>query len=140
MNAQTVQTTEPSAPSLGRHPLLADDQAVFTISAAAEMLAVTPRTLRAYERDGLISPVRQGKWRYYSLDDLKWVSCLRTMIHEHGISLAAIHKLLQYTPCWNIAGCSFEKRKQCTAFMSCGLVPKKIARLGGLSDHRSISA
>ncbi|MBA3004176.1 MAG: MerR family transcriptional regulator [Desulfurivibrio sp.] len=120
--------------------MLAHDQAVFTISAAAEMLSVTPRTLRMYESGGLIVPARHGKWRYYSLDNLKWVSCLRTMIHEHGISLAAIRKLLQYTPCWNIAGCSFEKRKLCTAFMSSALVPKKIDRLGGLPSDQSMSA
>jgi MerR family transcriptional regulator, heat shock protein HspR len=129
-----------SAPVFGRKPLLADDQAVFTIGAAAEMLAVTPRTLRIYERDGLLAPVRHGKWRYYSLDNLKWVSCLRAMVHEHGISLAAIHKLLRYTPCWNIAGCPFEKRKLCTAFMSNGLVPKKIDGRNGLSGDRSVSA
>lgn len=139
MNALSL-TPEISAVRFGRQPMLADDQAVFTISAAAEMLAITPRTLRMYESDGLLAPARHGKWRYYSLDNLKWVSCLRTMIHEHGISLAAIHKLLQYTPCWNIAGCSFEKRKLCTAFMSSGLVPKKIDRLGGLPGDRSISA
>ncbi|MCG2822593.1 MAG: MerR family transcriptional regulator [Desulfurivibrionaceae bacterium] len=139
MNAQ-CQPPEASAAGFYPKPLLADDQAVFTISAAAEMLAVTPRTLRMYERDGLLIPVRHGKWRYYSLDNLKWVSCLRSMIHEHGISLAAIHKLLQYTPCWNIAGCPFEKRKLCTAFMSSGLVPKKIARLGGLPGDQSMSA
>ena len=131
---------ETSAKGFCAKPLLADDQAVFTISAAAEMLAVTPRTLRLYERDGLLAPARQGKWRYYSLDNLKWVSCLRTMIHEHGISLAAIHKLLHYTPCWNIAGCPFEKRKLCTAFMSSGLVPKRIDRLDGLPGGQSISA
>lgn len=139
MNALAM-TPETSAPRFGRPPMPADDQAVFTISAAAEMLAITPRTLRMYESDGLLAPARHGKWRYYSLDNLKWVSCLRTMIHEHGISLAAIHKLLQYTPCWNIAGCSFEKRKLCTAFLSSGLVPKKIDRLGGLPGGRSISA
>ncbi len=138
MNALS-QTPESSVPTFG-HPLLADDQAVLTISAAAEMLAVTPRTLRMYERDGLLAPVRHGKWRYYSLDNLKWVSCLRTMIHEHGISLAAIHKLLQYTPCWNIAACSFEKRKLCTAVMSSGLVPKKIDRLSGLPVDSPVSA
>ena len=138
MNAP-CRTPETSAPVFV-HPLLADDQAVFTISAAAEMLAVTPRTLRMYERDGLLAPVRHGKWRYYSLDNLKWVSCLRSMIHEHGISLAAIQKLLQYTPCWNIAGCPFEKRKLCTAFMSSGLVPKKIDLLGRLPGDQSISA
>lgn len=139
MNAPASMRSKTSAPSFG-HPLLADDQAVLTISAAAEMLGVTPRTLRMYEHDGLLVPARHGKWRYYSMDNLKWVSCLRTMIHEHGISLAAIRKLLQYTPCWNIAGCSFEKRKLCTAFMSSGLVPKKIERLGGLPGDQSISA
>ena len=138
MNAPSL-TPETSASSFA-HPLLADDQAVFTISAAAEMLAVTPRTLRIYERDGLLSPARHGKWRYYSLDNLKWVSCLRTMIHEHGISLVAIHKLLQYTPCWNIAACSFEKRKLCTAFLSSSLVPKKIDLHGGLPGDKSMSA
>jgi hypothetical protein len=40
MNAP-CRTTETAAPTFG-HPLLADDQAVFTISAAAEMLAITP--------------------------------------------------------------------------------------------------
>ena len=134
MNAP-LPTYESSPQSFG-HPLLADDQAVLTISAAAEMLGVTPRTLRMYEHDGLLAPVRHGKWRYYSMDNLKWVSCLRTMIHEHGVSLAAIRKLLQYTPCWNIADCPFEKRKLCMAFMSCGLVPKKIDR----PDDRTMPA
>ena len=137
MNAPTMTSETPAKTP---KPLLANDQAVFTISAAAEMLAVTPRTLRMYERDGLIAPSRHGKWRYYSMDNLKWISCLRAMIHEHGISLAAIHKLLQYTPCWNIAGCPFEKRKLCTAFMSSALVPKKIDRLASVSGDRSISA
>ncbi|PIY22130.1 MAG: hypothetical protein COZ12_03530, partial [Deltaproteobacteria bacterium CG_4_10_14_3_um_filter_60_8] len=45
---------------------------------------------------------------------------------EQGISIAAIKKLLQYTPCWNVAECSFEQRKQCTAFFANGLVPRKI--------------
>lgn len=139
MNAPSL-TSETPAESFCPKSLLANDQAVFTISAAAEMLAVTPRTLRMYERDGLLAPARHGKWRYYSLDNLKWISCLREMIHEHGISLAAIHKLLQYTPCWNIAGCPFEKRKLCTAFMSSGLVPKKIDRLTGLPGGQSMSA
>ncbi|MGV1100835.1 MerR family transcriptional regulator [Thiovibrio sp. JS02] len=137
--------TETAAPSqnlplpIGQKPLLADNQAVFTISAAAEMLNVTPRTLRMYERDGLIKPLRHGKWRYYSMDNLKWITCLRNMIHEHGISVAAIHKLLQYTPCWNIADCPFEKRKLCTAFMSSALVPKKID-IADPGRNRSISA
>ncbi len=102
------------------------DKAIFTIGVAAKMLDIHPRTLRIYEKEGLIRPIRRGKWRYFNMDDIKWVECLRGMIHEGGISIAAIKKLLIYTPCWNIADCSFEKRKQCTAFMSSGLVPRKI--------------
>ena len=126
MNQTSNSTEQTILGNAGSKPLLRDDQAVFTISAAADMLKLTPRTLRIYERDGLIKPIRHGKWRYYSMDNLKWITCLRKMIHDHGISIAAIHKLLQYTPCWNIADCPFEKRKQCTAFMSSALVPKKI--------------
>ncbi|WP_457573044.1 MerR family transcriptional regulator [Desulfolithobacter sp.] len=103
-----------------------EKKAIFTIGVAAQMLDVHPRTLRIYEQEGLVKPMRKGKWRYYTLNDIKWIECLREMIHEHGISIAAIKKLLQYTPCWNIAECSFEKRKQCTAFMANGLVPRKI--------------
>ncbi len=107
--------------------MISDNKAIFTIGTAAKMLEVHPRTLRIYERENLVTPLRNGQWRYYTMDDIKWIQCLRDMIHEHGISIAAIKKLLQYTPCWNIADCSFEKRKQCTAFMSSGLVPRKIS-------------
>lgn len=103
-----------------------EKKAIFTIGVAAQMLDVHPRTLRIYEQDQLIKPMRRGKWRYFTMNDVKWVECLRSMIHEHGISIAAIKKLLQYTPCWNIADCPFEKRKECTAFMSNGLVPRKL--------------
>lgn len=106
--------------------MISDDKAIFTIGIAAKMLGVHPRTLRIYEKEGLIRPVRQGKWRYFNMDDIKWIECVRGMIHNSGISIAAIKKLLLYTPCWNIADCPFEKRKQCTAFMSSGLVPRKI--------------
>ena len=103
-----------------------ETKAIFTIGVAAQMLDVHPRTLRIYEEKGLVRPMRKGKWRYYTMNDIEWIECLRTMIHEHGISLAAVKKLLQYTPCWNITDCPFEKRKQCTAFLPNGLVPKKI--------------
>jgi len=51
------------------------------------------------------------------------------MIHVHGVSIAAVKKLLKFTPCWNIIDCSFEKRKRCSAFFSNTLVPKKIFRI-----------
>jgi len=106
--------------------MISDDKAIFTIGTAARMLEIHPRTLRIYEKEKLVKPMRRGQWRYYTMDDIKWVQCLRDMIHEQGISIAAIKKLLKYTPCWNIADCPFEMRKQCTAFMANGLVPRKL--------------
>ena len=67
-----------------------EKKAIFTIGVAAQMLDVHPRTLRIYEEEGLIAPMRKGKWRYYTMDDIKWIECLREMIHEHGISIAAL--------------------------------------------------
>ncbi|PIE69756.1 MAG: MerR family transcriptional regulator [Deltaproteobacteria bacterium] len=103
-----------------------EKKAIFTIGVAAQLLGVHPRTLRLYEEAGLVKPQRKGKWRYYTMNDVKWIECLRKMIHEEGISIAAMIKLLRYTPCWNITDCPFEKRKQCTAFMANGLLPQKI--------------
>ena len=106
-----------------------ENKALFTIGTAAEMLDVHPRTLRNYEDAGLISPKRKGSWRYFTLRDIQWLECLREMVHEHGISINAVKKLLKFTPCWNIIDCPFEKRRRCSAFFSNTLVPKKIIRI-----------
>jgi MerR family transcriptional regulator/heat shock protein HspR len=88
----------------------------LTIGTAATLLNINPRTLRIYEIEGLIAPLKKGQKRIYSVNDLQWVSCIRSMIHDQGISIAGIKKLMQYTPCWNIINCPMEKRKTCTAF------------------------
>jgi MerR family transcriptional regulator, heat shock protein HspR len=106
-----------------------EDKALFTIGMAAEMLDIHPRTLRNYEDAGLICPRRKGAWRYFTMRDLQWIECLREMVHEHGVSINGIKKLLKFTPCWNIIDCPFEKRKRCSAFFSNTLVPKKITRM-----------
>ncbi|HBH29710.1 MAG: MerR family transcriptional regulator [Desulfofustis sp. PB-SRB1] len=116
--------------------MISQDEAIFTIGMAAKMLGVHQRTLRNYEDSGLVKPMRRGKWRYYSMRDVQWIECLRTMIHEQGISINAVKKLLSYTPCWNIVDCPFEKRKQCSAFFSNALVPRKVTRLEPLERRR----
>ena len=109
--------------------MISQDEPVFTIGMAAKLLEVHQRTLRNYEEAGLVKPQRKGKWRYYSMRDIKWIECLREMIHVHGLSINAVKKLLSYTPCWNIVDCPFEKRQRCSAFFSSGMVPSKVRRL-----------
>ena len=89
------------------------NQPQFTISVAAENLALHPRTLRNYEKAGLVKPARKGAWRYYSHKDIAWIKCLVAMVHENGINITAIGKLLGYAPCWEIANCPQEKRRAC---------------------------
>lgn len=97
------------------------DKPFFSIGTAANMLEVHPRTLRIYEKEGLVKPLRRGQRRYYSLNNIQWIGCLRSMIHDQGISIAGIKKLLRYTACWNVLNCTQEKRKNCTAYLSCGI-------------------
>jgi MerR family transcriptional regulator/heat shock protein HspR len=113
----------------GGYDMISQDEPIFTIGMAAKILEVHQRTLRNYEESGLVKPSRRGKWRYYSMRDIKWIECLREMIHSHGISINAVKKLLAYTPCWNIIDCPFEKRQRCSAFFSNTLVPNKVVRL-----------
>ncbi len=69
------------------------------------LLNVHPRTLRIYEQEGLVKPTIIGTRRMYSADDIQWITCLRTFIHEEGISIPGLKKLLDYVPCWEVADC-----------------------------------
>jgi MerR family transcriptional regulator/heat shock protein HspR len=88
---------------------------VYTIGTAAELLGVHPRTLRLYEEGGLIRPARKNNRRFYSANDLQWVSCLRYLIHEKGLNQEGLRRLLALIPCWEINGCSSEANAACAA-------------------------
>ena len=99
-----------------RDKKMEDDRPVYSISVAAELLNVHPRTLRLYEKHGLIAPKRRGNRRFFSNSDLRWIRCLREMIHEEGLSISGIRILLTLIPCWQIKGCSERERENCSAF------------------------
>jgi MerR family transcriptional regulator/heat shock protein HspR len=79
------------------------------------LLDVHPRTLRIYEEEGFINPHHKGSRRFFSLDDVKWISCLRSMIHDQGISIPGLKRLLVFAPCWEIADCPKDVYKGCGA-------------------------
>ncbi|OCC16563.1 HspR, transcriptional repressor of DnaK operon [Dissulfuribacter thermophilus] len=91
---------------------------IYPISVAAKLLGVHPRTLRIYEEEGLIKPARQGNKRYFSEDDIEWIKCLRQLIHDEGISIPGIKKLLELSPCWEIKNCPQNIRDNCSAFVN----------------------
>lgn len=90
---------------------------LYPIGIVAELLGTTDQTLRLYEKHGLIKPARRNKNRYYSDNDIKWLRCIRDLIHIKKISIEGIKKLLEYAPCWEITACSEERRTKCSAYI-----------------------
>ena len=95
--------------------MLDEQRPVYTIGTAAEILGVHPRTLRLYEDAGLIRPARKNNRRFYSANDLRWIRCIRYMIHEQGLNQEGLRRLLALIPCWEINGCSPDAKAACPA-------------------------
>jgi MerR family transcriptional regulator/heat shock protein HspR len=67
----------------------------YFISIAAELAQVHPRTLRIYEEEGLLEPVRtETNIRLYSDDDLQRVRVIRYLTQVRGVNLAGVKLLL----------------------------------------------
>ncbi|HET6515306.1 MAG TPA: MerR family transcriptional regulator [Thermodesulfovibrionales bacterium] len=90
---------------------------LYPIGIVSELLGTTDQTLRLYEKHGLIIPARRNKNRFYSENDIKWLRCVRDLIHVRKISIEGIKKLLDYAPCWEITACPNERKEECSAFI-----------------------
>jgi hypothetical protein len=86
---------------------------VLPIGAVAELLGVHPRTIRQYERHGLVAPVRRHGQRRFSQNDVRWLRCVRALIHDRGYNIVGLAKLLQYASCWELRECPEEVRRTC---------------------------
>jgi MerR family transcriptional regulator/heat shock protein HspR len=70
---------------------------VYVISIAASLAGCHPRTLRIYEEEGLLEPVRtQTNIRLYSDEDLHKVRVIRYLTQTRGVNLAGVKMLLQF--------------------------------------------
>lgn len=70
---------------------------VYVISIAASLAGCHPRTLRIYEEEGLVDPVRtETNIRLYSDDDVKRVRGIRYLTQVRGVNLAGVKLLLQF--------------------------------------------
>ncbi len=96
MGTQGLSLSRASAPVPNGQ--CAGAEPVFTITDLARAFGVTSRTLRFYEDEGLLNPLRRGKTRLYSRGDrarLAWILRGRAV----GFSLADIRDLLDmYAP------------------------------------------
>lgn len=111
------------------------DLPIYPISVAAKLLDVHPRTLRIYEDEGLIKPERSGNRRLYSANDIQWVGCLRKMIHDDGISIPGIKKLLRYATCYEIAECPEKTHCNCDAVVD-RAIPRSLRLAGNVAEEQ----
>lgn len=73
-------------------PSLPDKEITYSISELAHEFDITPRTIRYYEDEGLITPTREGQTRIYShKDKIRLKLTLRGK--RLGFSLAEIREL-----------------------------------------------
>jgi MerR family transcriptional regulator, heat shock protein HspR len=80
----------PGVPPGWRDP----ERGVFSISVAAEMTGLHPQTLRIYEREGLLEPVRSvGGTRRYSTRDIERLHEI-TALTGSGLNLAGVRQVL----------------------------------------------
>lgn len=72
-----------------------DDAPVYVISVAAELAGLHPQTLRAYEREGLLTPARtEGGTRRYSQRDVDRLKFVKTLTTDEGLNLAGVRVVL----------------------------------------------
>src|SRR5438552_6157141 len=65
------------------------------ISVIAERYNIHPQTLRLYEREGLIKPVRTaGNTRLYGLDEIRKLEMILTLTRDLGVNLAGVEVIL----------------------------------------------
>jgi DNA-binding transcriptional MerR regulator len=69
----------------------ADSKPLFTLSVAAEIMGVHPRTLMIYEAEKLVIPARtKTNRRRFSQKDIKKLQFIRYLTNKKGVNLAGV--------------------------------------------------
>ena len=77
-----------------------EEKGLFTIGTVSELIGEHPETLRVWEKNGLIHPIRSGKQRKYSNNDIKRLNFIRSHLHEKGLNIAGVKHIINMYPCW----------------------------------------
>lgn len=89
------------------------ERPIYAIGVAAEILGVHPRTLRIYEQKNLLLPARRANWRYFSERDLVWARGIQYFLHDVGMSVTGLQRVLALIPCWELLCCTEAQRQAC---------------------------
>ena len=77
-------------------PELNLDKPLFTLSVAADLLGVHPRTLMIYETERLVVPNRtKTNRRRYSQNDIRRLEFIQFLTRKKGVNLAGVKAILE---------------------------------------------
>ena len=71
-----------------------EDFPAYVISIAAQLSGLHPQTLRQYDRLGLVTPQRSGRYRLYSLRDIRSLEKVQTLT-DAGVNLEGIRRVME---------------------------------------------
>ena len=84
---------------------------LFTISVVSKILGIHAQTLRIYDREGLVCPVRTPtNRRLYSEKDVKRLEYVCYLVHERGVNISGIKVILEIKESRNKKGGKSEKQ------------------------------
>lgn len=88
----------------------------YSISHVSKIVNLSQKTIRDYEKMGLIKPRRQPRTnnRIYSDFEIEQIQHISHLIHKDGFTLPCIQRIMRLSPCWNIFECKV--KENCPAF------------------------
>lgn len=89
----------------------------YRIGYIARKLNVSVETIRTYEREGFLVPIKTATGqRLFNERDVEWAQCIRSLIRKEGLNFEGIRRLLGLVPCWDLRPCSQKERSECVVF------------------------
>ncbi len=117
--SRAAAATDNAAPAVRRNVPLSRtavspinaDRPVFTLSVAADLLGMHPRTLRIYEEEGLVVPARTPtKRRRYSQNDINRFQFIQHLTQRLKVNLAGVRIILEMVNALDQCGVDFTPR------------------------------
>ena len=88
----------------------------YPISYVSRKVNLSQKTIRDYEKMGLIKPRRYPRTnnRVYSDFEIEQIQHISHLIHNEGFTLPCLRRIFQLAPCWNVFDCAV--KEDCPAF------------------------
>lgn len=93
------------------------DDPVMSIGLLARKVGLSVSAVRKYEREGLLLAHRSAAGhRLFSHEDVRRVRVIHDLIQHAGLNVRGIQRTQAVLPCWDLAGCTAERRSACPAY------------------------